>query len=85
MSNYFLFQFPSDSAPRVVPVGFVFSVAEHKVLSLLCEGKTNVEIGLLLCRSEWTIKNHVANMLRTSGAKNRHELAVTYFKTQSSK
>lgn len=49
--------------------------AEREVQRWLRENKTNWEIGQILGKSEWTVKNHVANMLAKYGAKNRHALA----------
>lgn len=52
-----------------------FSAAELKVLEQLQQNKNNLQIAKTLCRSECTVKNHIAKMLGKSGVKSRHQLA----------
>ncbi len=49
---------------------------EAEVLVLLLEGKTTAEAAEHLTISESTVKFHVANLLKKTGAKNRVELAT---------
>ena len=45
-----------------------------QILPLLVEGNTNKQIGRLLGISHFTVRNHVARLLRFYGARNRAEL-----------
>ncbi len=51
---------------------------ERAILSLLCEGKTNREIGKSLCLAEVTVRKAIANLFITFSARNRVDLAVRY-------
>jgi len=44
---------------------------EGEILKWAFIGKTNAEIGMILNISEFTVKNHVQNVLRKLGASNR--------------
>jgi two-component system NarL family response regulator len=48
---------------------------ELQVLELLCAGATNREIGSRLVITEYTVKNHVRNILKKLQIKNRREAA----------
>ncbi|MHB8254427.1 MAG: response regulator transcription factor [Acidiferrobacter sp.] len=52
------------------------STRELEVLKWMCWGKTNTEIGDILCISPWTAKIHVGNVLRKLGVENRTQAAV---------
>ncbi len=45
-----------------------------QILPLVVEGSTNKEIGRRLGISHYTVRNHVARLLRLYGARNRAEL-----------
>jgi DNA-binding CsgD family transcriptional regulator len=49
--------------------------AELEVLRWLRAGKTNKEIGQILCKSEFTVKTHVQRMLEKTGLDNRLQLS----------
>ncbi len=58
---------------------------EQQILALIASGRTNKEIGSRLGSSERTIKAHVSNLFRKTGAANRVELtsyAITHGLTQ---
>jgi DNA-binding CsgD family transcriptional regulator len=46
---------------------------EQSVLSLLSQGMTNADIGVVLDVAETTVKSHVKSILAKIGAKNRSE------------
>lgn len=50
--------------------------AELQVLTWLRAGRTNREIGQILCKSEFTVKTHVQRMLAKTGLDNRLQLAL---------
>jgi DNA-binding CsgD family transcriptional regulator len=50
--------------------------AELQVLTWLRVGRTNREIGQILCKSEFTVKTHVQRMLAKTGLDNRLQLAL---------
>lgn len=50
--------------------------AELRVLRWIRVGRTNREIGEILCRSEFTIKTQVQRMLAKTGLDNRLQLAM---------
>jgi DNA-binding CsgD family transcriptional regulator len=49
--------------------------AELEVLKWVRAGRTNREIGRILCKSEFTVKTHVQRMLAKTGVDNRLQLA----------
>jgi len=49
--------------------------AELEVLRWLRAGRTNKEIGRILCKSEFTVKTHVQRMLAKTGLDNRLQLS----------
>lgn len=51
-----------------------FTQREMCVLRLASEGYTNVQIGLKLNISKYTVAQHIAKMLRRVGAANRTDL-----------
>lgn len=57
------------SDPRPTP-------READVLYWITEGKQNREIAIILGLSLYTVQKHVANLLRKTGAENRHALTV---------
>lgn len=63
------------SVPSIPQVNTPLTPAEREVYRWLRQRKTNWEIGEILGKSEWTVKNQIAKMLIKYGAKNRHELA----------
>lgn len=54
------------------------SSREHAVLSLICEGKTNEEIGKSMNLAEVTIRKMITSLFCRFPAKNRVNLAVKY-------
>jgi DNA-binding CsgD family transcriptional regulator len=50
--------------------------AEIQVLKWVRAGRTNREIGRILCKSEFTVKTHVQRMLAKTGVDNRLQLAL---------
>jgi DNA-binding CsgD family transcriptional regulator len=52
------------------------SKRQLQILSLLGEGKTNIEIAKALCRSPHTIKLHVSKILRQLNVKSRTQAAL---------
>ncbi len=61
---------PVDLPPRRIQ----FNQKERRILDFLAVGKTNKEIGTLLGCSERTVKAHVSNLFRKTGASNRSGL-----------
>ena len=57
---------------------------EREVYRWLCEGKSNWEIGRILNKSEWTVKNQVSKILHQTGASTRYQLANMRFQTSAS-
>jgi len=51
------------------------SPREREIIGLLLGGSTNAEIGEALCISSNTVKNHVYNVYRKTGVRNRIQLA----------
>ena len=49
---------------------------EYEVLTLIAEGLSNKEIAQTLIISEKTVKNHVSNLLRRVGLRDRTQLAI---------
>lgn len=49
---------------------------EHEVLQWICQGKSNLEIGLILGISRLTVKNHVQEILRRLNVMNRAQAAA---------
>ena len=49
----------------------ILSKRESEIIKWVYEGKTNSEIGELLCISGFTVKNHIKNILEKLGAANR--------------
>ena len=59
------------AADAVAPLIGQFTPAERRVARLLAEGQRNREIGLALGKSENTVKQQVAGILRKLGLPNR--------------
>lgn len=51
---------------------------EGEVVALVASGLTNAEIGDALHLSHWTVKRHVARIMRKLGLRRRVDLAVWY-------
>ncbi|MCU7920772.1 MAG: LuxR C-terminal-related transcriptional regulator [Candidatus Thiodiazotropha sp. (ex Dulcina madagascariensis)] len=49
----------------------LLSKRETEVLQWLCSGKSNWEIGQIMSLSEYTVKNHVSQILKKLEANNR--------------
>jgi DNA-binding NarL/FixJ family response regulator len=61
----------SEQAP---PVEATFSLLTHRetqILNYIAQGNSNKQIGLILGVSQFTIKNHISNILRKLNARNR--------------
>jgi transcriptional regulator EpsA len=52
------------SAPSEGKSGRVITPRQAEILSLIKDGKTNAQIAEMLDCSQWTIKNHIQNILR---------------------
>jgi DNA-binding CsgD family transcriptional regulator len=50
--------------------------AELEVLKWVRAGRSNREIGRILCKSQFTVKTHVQRMLAKTGVDNRLQLAL---------
>lgn len=48
---------------------------EKKIAELVAEGKTNVEIGEIVCLSAQAVANDLTNIFAEKGVRNRMELA----------
>jgi DNA-binding NarL/FixJ family response regulator len=62
---------PSISADQVLSV---LSARELDVLTEISHGRSNAEIAVFLGLKESTVKTHVSNILRKTGARSRHAL-----------
>ena len=60
--------------PNLAAVGGPLTTREIEVIKLICEGKTNTEIGEILYVSKRTIDSHRLKILRKTKAKNTAEL-----------
>jgi DNA-binding NarL/FixJ family response regulator len=52
-----------------------FSHREMQILRLVVAGRTNAEVGLLLCLAESTVKSHLSSAFRKLGVGSRQEAA----------
>jgi DNA-binding NarL/FixJ family response regulator len=52
------------------------SEKEHEVLTLLCQGKSNRDIGGCLFITEKTVKSHITSILRKLGVKDRTQAVI---------
>lgn len=57
---------------------------EEKILSLICEGKSNKQIALAVFLAEGTVKNYVSRIMEKLHANTRTELAVNLIRQQHS-
>jgi DNA-binding CsgD family transcriptional regulator len=55
-----------------------FTAREHRVLRLVADGLTSVQIGATLHRSEKTVRNQLSAIYRKLGAGNRAEAVALY-------
>ncbi|MEY2619154.1 MAG: hypothetical protein RL522_2156 [Pseudomonadota bacterium] len=65
---------PSIPRPRPVPVGAgasALSERERQIMAWVAMGKTNPEIGCILCISEFTVKNHLKSIFAKLDVTNR--------------
>jgi DNA-binding CsgD family transcriptional regulator len=79
--NAFLVAVRDEGLPAsgvLVSAGFVklyaISKREQEIIQLICEGKSNDEIGRQLFISLPTVKGHVYNVFQKTGVKNRVQL-----------
>jgi DNA-binding CsgD family transcriptional regulator len=63
---------------QMSPFETIITPAEARVIGLLQQGMTNREIGVVLFRSEHTIKTHVEHILAKTGAKNRAQVCMLW-------
>ena len=56
---------------------FSFTNREMDVLRLICSGLTNREISERLCISEYTVKDHIKNVMEKMKAKSRGEIMAS--------
>ena len=77
-----------STAPAVISTPLIFdllqsrglSAREIEILQWVARGKTNPEIGQILKRSEFTVKNHMQRIFKKMDVRNRAQ-AVGLFKT----
>lgn len=69
--------------PAEVPALAALSEQEHKVLTLIAEGKTNRQIASAMFLSEKTVKNYVSSILTKLGLESRTQAAVLATKLQT--
>ena len=55
---------------------------EQQILRLIAEGHTDAEIAHHLTISVFTVQNHVKNILRKLGARNRTQASTIYSKKE---
>lgn len=55
---------------------FALSKREVEVVRLICEGRTNREIGEKLYISEYTVKDHIKNIMRKMDVATRNEIVA---------
>ena len=67
---------PSTPGPRDTPPLTALTPREREVASLVAEGLTNTEIAQRLTLSPGTVGNHLGQILRALGLKNRIQVAV---------
>ena len=69
---------PSDAAHAKVAdsVAETLSDKEEKILSLICEGRSNKQIAAAVFLAEGTVKNYVSRIMEKLHANTRTELAV---------
>lgn len=66
-----------DAGPLEVRPDIVITRRQVEILRLIKDGKTNAEIASVLDCSQWTIKNHIQNILRRLNTNSRaHALVV---------
>jgi DNA-binding CsgD family transcriptional regulator len=58
---------------------------EREVVWLVADGRTNEEIAERLCISLRTAKNHMSNIMRKIGTRNRTELASIFWRNEMSR
>lgn len=54
---------------------------EVEVVRTLARGLSNAEIADQLCICEWTVKTHVANVLRKLGLRDRAQVVVAAYES----
>ena len=72
-----------NHAAQISPLETTITPAEARVIGLLQQGMTNREIGVVLFRSEHTIKTHVEHILAKTGAKNRAQICMLWASSAS--
>ena len=73
----------SDSLFEIVFKQHKISKREQEIARLILDGKTNKEIEEILFISYHTVKNHVYNLYRKLGVKNRHQFVHFFIATQA--
>lgn len=68
-------------AARAISDVYSLSPREYEVLKLICIGKTNSEIGLILGISPWTVKIHVRNFMSKMNVSTRGHAAAKAIKS----
>lgn len=66
----------SQPAPQASDL-YLLTAREREILALICEGRTDVEMGRMLNLSQNTVRNHVASLFRKIGV-NRRSAAVIW-------
>jgi DNA-binding NarL/FixJ family response regulator len=55
---------------------------EIEVTRAIATGRSNAEIAAELCISEWTVKTHVASILRKLGLRDRAQVVVAAYESR---
>lgn len=63
---------------QALPPYLALTDREHRLLGLLAEGWTNVQIGQRVHRSEKTVRNQLTGIYQKLGASNRAEAVALY-------
>ncbi|HWU85603.1 MAG TPA: LuxR C-terminal-related transcriptional regulator [Rhodocyclaceae bacterium] len=66
----------ADTLPASEPDGPQLSERENEIMHWVGHGKTNLEIGMILGISQFTVKNHLQRIFRKIDVRNRAQ-AVT--------
>lgn len=70
------FRSPRQAVPRLSDLD-ILSDREREVLGLICEGRSDAQMGTMLNLSQNTIRNHIASLYRKIGV-NRRSAAIIW-------
>lgn len=72
--KYLSKEVPADVSKEKVKNLEVLTDRENEIVKYVCEGKTNKEIAEILFISQNTVRNHIYNIYKKAGVKNKIEL-----------